>query len=145
MYDSLKRSYPENQIVVVGFSLGGRIAAHLAADNMPKMTFLIDATTTTGDFSQRFFEALYYPLPSTNEFLFQTKSDVLKAKTPVVVIGADNPNSLSHKLKPLLSDKDSFFEIKNTTHKTILGHQKTDKIISNILEKSAANNSVNFN
>lgn len=140
VYDSLKIRYPENNIVIAGFSLGGLIAAHLAADNTPKMTFLIDVASTTGDFSQRFFEALFYPLPSTNEFLFQTESDVLKAKTPIVVIGTENLNSLSHQLKPLLRDKDSYFEIKGATHKTILSHKETEKIILDILgQKSAAN------
>ena len=137
VYDSLRRKYPENEIVIAGFSLGGCIAAHLAANNSPRITFLIDPAATTNDFSQRFFEALYYPFPSTNAFLFSTESDVSKAKTPVVVISTDNLNSPSHQIKPLLNDKDRFFEVKGTSHKTILNHDEPRKIISRMINGTA--------
>ncbi|MDQ3290200.1 MAG: lysophospholipase [Bacteroidota bacterium] len=134
VYNALKSRYPEDKIVITGYSLGGRIAAHLAADNSPRLTLLIDAASTTGDFSERFFEAMFYPLPSTNSFLFQTEDDIVKAKSPVVIIGTENPNSLSHQLKPLLKSKDAFFEIKGATHENILSHTETDRIMGNLLK-----------
>jgi esterase/lipase len=63
VYDTLKKRYAENRIIIAGFSLGGRIAAHLAASNKPRMTILIDAASNTGDFSDRFFATLYGPFP----------------------------------------------------------------------------------
>ncbi|GEO03873.1 hypothetical protein AAE02nite_15370 [Adhaeribacter aerolatus] len=134
IYDFLKPKYSEENIVIVGYSLGGRIAAHLAAENEPNITILIDPASTTGDFSQRFLEAIYFPLPSTNKFLFQTEADVGKTKTPVAIIATENIKSLAHQLKPLLKNKDKFFEIKGATHATILGSKETEKIISNLLK-----------
>ncbi|PSR52524.1 alpha/beta hydrolase [Adhaeribacter arboris] len=134
VYDALKKRYPENKIVITGYSLGGRIAAHLAASNLPRLTILIDAASTTGDFSERFFEAMYYPLPLTNNFLFQTETDIRKAKSPVVIIATENPNSLSHQLKPLRQNKGTFFQIKGATHETILTHNTTAKIIAKVLK-----------
>lgn len=135
VYDSLKGRYPENRIVIAGFSLGGRIAANLAANNTPRMTVLVDAASTTGDFSDRFFEALYFPLPSINPFLFTTDEDVKRASSPIIIICTDNQNSLSHTLKPWLSAKDEFFEIKGATHNTIMKHPETHLILSTILSK----------
>ncbi len=134
VYDSLKKRYPENRIIIAGFSLGGRIAAHLAADNTPRMTILIDAASNTGDFSDRFFATIYAPLPSVIGFTFQTDVDVQKSKSPVIVIGTDeNAGSVSYQVKPLLKQKDKFFEIKGATHGTILKHEETQRILATLL------------
>ncbi|MGV3589382.1 MAG: alpha/beta hydrolase [Adhaeribacter sp.] len=134
IYNFLRAKYSEENIVIAGYSLGGRIAAHLASENKPKLTILIDAASTTGDFSQRFLEAIYFLLPSTNKFLFQTEADVGKTKTPLAIIATENTKSLSHQLKPLLKPNDNFFEIKGATHATILGDKATEKIIFNLLQ-----------
>ncbi len=135
VYDALKERYPENSIIIAGFSLGGRIAAHLAAGNTPGMTLLIDAASTTGDFSDRFFAALYAPFPPVIGFTFQTDADIQKSKSPVVVIGTDeNMNSVSYQLRPLLRQKDKFFEIKGATHGTILKHEDTQNILAELLK-----------
>ncbi len=111
VYNYLKKRYGEKRIIVAGFSLGGRIAAHLAADNQPRLTLLIDPASATGDFSDRFAEALFAPLPSVNEFIFETEKDVQLATSPVVVIGtSENRNSVSRQLQPLLKKKDRYYE-----------------------------------
>ena len=133
VYSALKKKYPENRIVIAGFSLGGRIAARLAADNQPLLTLLLDPASTTGDFSDRFLEALFRPFPSVNKFLFQNDLDLMKARSPVVLIATNNKNSLSHQLKSVLKAKDSFFEIRGATHETILGHQETANILAKLL------------
>jgi alpha/beta superfamily hydrolase len=136
VYDGLKRRYAENQIIIAGFSLGGRVAAHLAADNTPKMTVLIDAASATGDFSDRFLAALYAPFPPVIGFAFQTEADVEKSRSPVIVIGTDeNLSSVSYQLKPLLKQKDRFFEVKGATHGTILKHEVTQNILATVLKE----------
>lgn len=134
VYDALKRRYPENRIVVAGFSLGGRIAAHLAAGNAPRLTLLLDPASATGDFSDRFLNALYAPLPPVTGFGFETEADVGRAPAPVVVVGTgESPHSLAHRLKPLLRPKDRFFEVPGATHGTLLGHDDTRRIIARLL------------
>jgi len=135
VYDTLKRRYAENCMVVAGFSLGGRIAAHVAADNSPRMTVLIDAAAATGDFSDRFLAALYAPFPPVIGFAFQTDADVQKSKSPVVVIGTDeNASSVSDQVRPLLKQKDKFFLVKGATHGTVLRHQETQNILATVLK-----------
>jgi hypothetical protein len=135
VYDALKKRYPEDRIVIAGFSLGGRIAAHLAANNTPRMSLLLDAASATGDFSDRFFATLYAPFPPVTGFTFQTDTDVQKCKSPVIVIGTDeNASSVSYQVRPLLKPKDKFFLVRGATHGTILKHEQTQNILATLLK-----------
>ena len=136
VYDSLKRRYREDQIVICGYSLGGRIAAHLASTNQPKFTFLIDPSSAGGDFSDRFTDLLYYPFPSVNGFTFLTDQDVQKAPNPVIVVSTDNPHSTAYQLKAVLSQHDQLLVISNSTHATILNHPQTRQLLKNLLAGS---------
>jgi hypothetical protein len=134
VYDSLKRRYPENRIVVAGFSLGGRIAAYLAAGNAPRLTLLLDPASATGDFSDRFLAVLYAPFPPVTGFHFETEADVVRAPAPVAVVGTgESPYSLAHRLKPALRPKDRFFAVPGATHGTLLTHDATRRIIAQLL------------
>jgi pimeloyl-ACP methyl ester carboxylesterase len=135
VYDSLKRRYPEDRIVVAGFSLGGRIAAHVAAGNAPRLTILLDPASATGDFSDRFLAALYAPLPPVIGFNFGTEADVKRAPAPVAVVGTgESPYSVAHRLKPVLRPKDHFFAVPGATHGTLLTHDDTRRIIAKLLQ-----------
>ncbi len=136
VYDSLKHRYPESKIVICGYSLGGRVAAHLSADNQPKFTLLIDPASAGGDFSDRFTDMLYYLLPSVNGFVFPTEADVRRAVSPVVVVSTDNPYSTAYKLQPYLNRKDKFVALPGATHETILLHPQTLQLTKTLLDNS---------
>ncbi|GAB2557562.1 alpha/beta hydrolase [Spirosoma areae] len=133
IYNYLKQRYQEKNIVVVGYSLGGRIAAHVAADNAPKLTLLLDPASAGGDFSDRFTDILFYPLPSVNGFIFPTESAVQKAQAPVVVISTENTHSVAYQLKASLSKKDKFIVIPGASHETMLTHPYTAQCIAELL------------
>ncbi|HEV7348777.1 alpha/beta hydrolase [Telluribacter sp.] len=133
VYDSLKHRYREADIVICGYSLGGRVAAHLASANRPKFTLLIDPASAGGDFSDRFTDILYFPFPSVNGFVFPTEEDVQKAPSPVVVVSTDNPNSTAYKLKAYLGSNDQFVALPGATHETILTHSQTTQLIKKLL------------
>ena len=136
VYDSLKHRYREADIIICGYSLGGRVAAHLASANRPKFTLLIDPASAGGDFSDRFTDILYYPFPSVNGFVFPTEEDVQKASSPVVVVSTDNPNSTAYKLKSYLGSNDQFVALAGSTHETILTHSQTRQLIKKLLSNS---------
>ena len=136
VYDSLKHRYREATIIICGYSLGGRVAAHLASVNRPKFTLLIDPASAGGDFSDRFTDILYYPLPSVNGFVFPTEEDVQKASSPVVVVSTDNPKSTAYILKSYLGSKDQFVALAGSTHETILTHSQTTQLIKKLLSNS---------
>lgn len=133
VYDSLKHRYQEDKIVICGYSLGGRVAAHLASNNQPKCTLLIDPASAGGDFSDRFTDLLYYPFPSVNGFVFPTEYDVQKAPSPVLIVSTNNVRSTAYKLKPFITQKDQFFVLPGATHETILTHPQTMQIIEKML------------
>lgn len=133
VYDSLKHRYREDQIVICGYSLGGRIAAHLASNNRPKFTFLIDPSSAGGDFSDRFTDMLFYPLPSVNGFTFLTDQDVRKAPSPVIVVSTDNTNTTAYKLNTVLDRNDQLLVIPNSTHATVLNHPQTMNLLKTLL------------
>ena len=136
VYDSLTYRYPPDKIVICGYSLGGRVAAHLAATNRPKFTLLIDPASAGGDFSDRFTDLVYFPFPSVNGFVFPTEADVQNAPRPVVVISTDNVNSTAYKLKDYLSAKDQFVALGGVTHETILTHPQTLQRIKRLLDNA---------
>lgn len=133
VYDSLKHRYQEANIVICGYSLGGRVAAHLASSNRPKCTLLIDPASAGGDFSDRFTDLIYYPFPSVNGFIFPTEDDVRKAPSPVSVVSTDNVHSTAYMLKPFLTQKDQFVVLPDATHETILTHPQTTQVIRKLL------------
>ncbi|WP_020602895.1 alpha/beta hydrolase [Spirosoma spitsbergense] len=133
VYDSLKRRYSENKMVICGYSLGGRIGAHLASMNRPKFTFLIDPASAGGDFSDRFTDLLYYPFPSVNGFTFLTDQDVQNAFSPVIVVSTDNPHSTAYKLHSVLAPKDQLLVIPNATHASILNHPQCMQLLKKLL------------
>lgn len=133
VYDSLKRRYPENKIVICGYSLGGRIGAHLASTNRPKFTLLIDPSSAGGDFSDRFTDLLYYPFPSVNGFTFSTDQDVQQAPSPVIVVSTDNPHSPAYQLGSILGQGDQLLVIPNSTHASILNHPRTEQLLEKLL------------
>lgn len=133
VYDSLRHRYQEANIIICGYSLGGRVAAHLASSNRPRFTLLIDPASAGGDFSDRVTDLLYYPFPSVNGFVFPTEDDVQKAPSPVFVVSTENTHSTAYKLKPFLSQKDQLVTLPSATHETILTHPQTTQLIRKLL------------
>jgi pimeloyl-ACP methyl ester carboxylesterase len=75
VYDDLKKRYSEDKIVVVGYSIGTGIAAHLASNNNPSKLVLQAPYYSMIDLSQRNYPLiptfiLRYDL-ATNEYLKQ--------------------------------------------------------------------------
>lgn len=135
IYEFLKSSYDEKQIVIGGYSLGGLIAAHLAAANKPGLVFLIDPSSAASDFSDWLLQKIYFPFPALNEFEFTTDAEMEKINCPIIILATDNKNSLAHQLKVHLKGQDNFIEIGNTSHSTILKDKRTLDAIAELLEK----------
>ncbi|CAN5457966.1 hypothetical protein BH09BAC4_BH09BAC4_13610 [soil metagenome] len=134
VYDSLKQRYSEDKIIIIGYSLGGRVAARLAANNRPKLTLLIDPASQGGDFSDRVADVVYYPFPSVTDFVFPTERDVQQSRRPVVVVSTENTHSLAYQLTRSLTKKDHFVVIPGASHQTILTHRVTKQLIAQLLK-----------
>jgi pimeloyl-ACP methyl ester carboxylesterase len=80
VYDDLKKNYTEGQIVILGYSLGTGIAAHLALQNQPAHLVLHAPYYNMSDMMQRNYPGiptfiLKYKL-ATNEYLKDYKAPV---------------------------------------------------------------------
>lgn len=129
VYNFLKTKYTEDKILIVGYSLGTNIASHLAVDNAPLMTVLIDPREK---FQDKYLRMIF---PNITRFPFRTDLDIISIASPVVIITGTKSDLYrdANNLKKLLRGKDKFFEIEGANHRTILGDKETDNIFHSLL------------
>lgn len=135
VYDFLKTRYPETKITIAGYSLGASIASHLAVNNTPMMTMLIEPRKR---FEDKYLQRIFFPFPEITRFPFRTDSDIRAITSPVVIIAGTKSDLYrdATMLRKSLNQKDSFFEIQGANHQTILGHQETIRIFQFLLNSS---------
>jgi len=116
-YDYLKRSYPENKIIVLGYSIGTGPAAYLAANNHPRLLIL---------------QAPYYSLPDAMHhlkpgfdttkmaFQFNTWQYVKQCTAPVIIFHGDQDKMFyygsSLKLQAFFKPGDKLITLKGAGH-----------------------------
>lgn len=116
-YDTMKRVYPENHIVIMGYSLGSGAGAWLAANNRPKILLMLAPYYSIGDMALKRYPflpvlILKYPI-STYQYL-------PKVKAPVVIFHGDRDQLIyygsSLKLKPYFKRGDTLITLKGQDH-----------------------------
>ena len=132
VYDFLKSRYSENKIAIIGYSLGTSIASHLAIDNNPSITILIEPREK---FEDKYLDVFFFPFPSINQFPFRTDLDIQKTRSPVVIISgtksANHNDALA--LKKQLKPTDRHFQINDATHQSILGSEELERLVCKLL------------
>lgn len=134
VYDTLCKLYPENQIVVIGFSIGTGIAAKLASENNPKYLVLKAPYYNIRHLARQYIKIvpilfLQYKL-ETNVYLQQVKC-------PVSIFHGDQDEIIdpkaSIKLKRHLKKDDNLVILKGQKHNGINKNQEYQKHIEEIL------------
>jgi alpha-beta hydrolase superfamily lysophospholipase len=116
-YETLKKDYPEEKIIILGYSIGTATAARLASVNHPKMLILQAPYYSLVDLAQK----LYPMVPaSIIKYKFKTHEYVDKIKAPVVLIHGDQDETVyygsSLKLKQHLKPSDKLVTLKGQLH-----------------------------
>ena len=116
-YDHVKKEYPEEKIVVLGYSLGTGTAARLAAENNPKMLILQAPYYSIVDMAKR----LYPMIPAAIiKYKFMTHEFVEKTAAPIILIHGDQDEVIypgsSHKLKEHLKPGDQLIILEGQLH-----------------------------
>lgn len=135
-YNAMLKIYPENEIVVLGYSMGTGPAAKLASANQPRLLILqapyyslIDMMKHTVPFVPTFL--LKYKLA--------THQSISGCKMPVFVIHGDQdeviPYGQSLKLKTLFKDSDTLITLRGQTHNGMTHNPDYVKAIEKILRR----------
>lgn len=136
-YDFLKKDFKEDQIIIVGYSIGTGIASYLASTKNPKLLIL---------------QAPYYNLktemisrfPFLPTFIlkypFENNLHLSKVKSPIFIFHGDKDYVITHKnslkLKAVLKEKDSIIILKNQDHIGINNNAEYQKNLIKILNDS---------
>jgi len=116
-YDTLKHAYPENHIVIMGYSMGTGPAAWLASNNHPEKLILLAPYYSLGDMALRRYPflpvfILKYPV-NTYEYIPHVSA-------PITIFHGDRDEVIyygsSVKLKPYLKPGDTLITLKGQTH-----------------------------
>ena len=134
VYDYLLKNYPEDKIIIVGYSMGTGMATKLAAKNNPNHLFLIAPYFSIVDMKNRYLPfipnfILKYPL--------RNDKNVMKIKCPITIFHgtADEvlPYDSSTKLKNLRPDHIRLVTLDNESHRRSIFHPIVNRTISDLL------------
>ena len=120
VYDSMKNRYLEKNTVIIGYSIGTGLAAHLASQNKPKLLILKAPYFNLPDLAHQYFKFL----PSfLIRYKFYTNQFITQLKCPLVIFHGDRDEVIytgsSLKLQALFKKEDRLVILKGQTHNGI--------------------------
>jgi pimeloyl-ACP methyl ester carboxylesterase len=133
-YDEMKQEFHEDSIVVLGYSVGTGLAAHLASTNHPKLLILQAPYYNLTDMMRH-----TYPIVPTFllKYQFQTNEYLKDCKMPVVIFHGDQDEVIyygsSLKLKDEFKMVDTLITLKGQGHNGITDNPEYIAAIQTIL------------
>ncbi|WP_177205755.1 alpha/beta hydrolase [Paenimyroides ummariense] len=136
-YDFLKKEFKEDQIIIVGYSIGTGIASYLASANNPqKLILQAPYFNLKNEMKSRFPFLPTFIL----KYPFENNLHISKVKSPIFIFHGDKDYVISHqnslKLQSLLKENDSVFILKNQDHVSINNNAEYHKNLIKILNDS---------
>ena len=116
-YDTLKKQYTENKIIMLGYSIGTGPAAKLASTNSPRLLILQAPYYSLTDLVRH----MYPIVPGfLLKYKFKTNDYIKDCKMPVIVFHGDKDEVIyyesSVKLKQLFKKQDTLITLKGMNH-----------------------------
>jgi uncharacterized protein len=133
-YDKMKQQFQEDSIVVLGYSIGTGLAAHLASTNHPRLLILQAPYYNLTDMMRH-----AYPIIPTFllKYKFQTNEYLKKCKMPVVIFHGDQDEVIyygsSLKLKSEFKTGDTLITLKGQMHNGMTDDEDYISAIKTIL------------
>lgn len=133
-YENLKRSYAEDRIVILGYSIGTGPAAMLASETNSKMLILLAPYFSLTDMmTQRFALVPTFLL----QYKFATNEFLKKTNVPVFIFHGDADDVISHeasvKLKEYLKPGDQMIILKGQGHNKMNDNEEYIKTLKGLL------------
>jgi len=133
-YNEMLKRYDEDQIVVLGYSIGTGPATKLASTNHPKLLILQAPYFSLGDMVQHGYP--FVP-PFLLKYKLETNKYITECKMPIVLIHGDVdeviPYSQSVKLKALLKETDKLIKLDAQGHNGMTFTPEYQKVIESVL------------
>jgi pimeloyl-ACP methyl ester carboxylesterase len=135
-YDEMRKEYAEENIIVLGYSIGSGPSAHLASTNNPKLLILQAPYFNLIDMSKRL-----YPIAPTFllKYKFATNEYLKDCTMPVVILHGDKDDVIyygsSLKLKEQFKPQDTLITLNGLGHKGITSTDVYKTEIAKILMK----------
>lgn len=138
LYDRLKEEYSEEEIIVLGHSIGSGMAARLAVTNHPKLLILQAPPYSLPDLVKNTFPLKLFP-SMLLRYKLETGKNVSAATMPVVVLHGDQDEVVyygsSLKIRKHFKPEDTLITLKGLGHNNFLDTQPYRKEIEKILER----------
>ena len=135
-YQQLLTEYPENRVVLLGYSLGTGVAAWLAAHHQPRL-LLLQAPYP----SMRTMARHYYPwIPGfIVRYPLATDKVLPRIKAPVIVFHGDQDEVIDYQLtlllKSALKPQDQFITLAGAGHNSMTSNPVYQETIKRILSR----------
>lgn len=135
-YQQIGAHYPENQTVILGYSLGTGAAAWLASRHNPRLLLLQAPYPSMRAMARQHYPwvpgfVVRYPLP-TDEVL-------PRVAAPIVILHGDQDEIISYQsaiqLKPLLKPQDQFVTLRGAGHNGMTDNPDYLAVIQEVLAK----------
>lgn len=135
-YDDMKARYRQDQIIVLGYSVGSGLAAKLASSNSPRLLILQAPFYSMDDLMKHTFPViptilLKYKL-ATNEY-------ISACRMPVILIHGRQDEVIyyesSVKLRKIIKPTDTLITLDPQSHNGMTENPEYRKVIQKILEK----------
>ncbi len=133
-YNQVLKTYNENQVVVLGYSIGSGLAAKLAADNNPKLLILQAPYYSLTDMMKH-----NYPFVPTFllKYKFETNEYLKDCKMPVVLFHGDKDNVIYHgsslKLQAEFKPQDTLITLSQQGHNGMTDNEMYKKEMAKLL------------
>ena len=134
-YNEMKKKYSEDNIVVLGYSIGTGPATKIASINYPKLLVLQAPYYSMIDMMRH-----TYPVIPTFllKYKFETNKYIKDCKMPIVIFHGDRDEVVyynsSIKLKGIMKETDTLIILKGQGHNGITDNPEYIRMIENILK-----------
>ena len=132
-YDFLKTKYSENQISIIGYSLGTGFASYLASQNKPNQLLLIAPFTSLTDIKNKY---LWFVPDFLLKFKFPVTKFLETTTCPITIVHGNADRVVDYQfskdLKTKFGDKVELVTAENVSHRRIIFDRKLKHTINQI-------------
>jgi alpha-beta hydrolase superfamily lysophospholipase len=138
-YDYVKKSFPENQIILYGRSIGTGIAVHLARTNRPRMVILESPYFSLLDLAARYHSLIPRPLLSLLvRYTMRTDLWITDVVCPVYLFHGEKDNIIlfneSERLSKLIRSEHQLIAVPDGGHNNLEDFRQYREAIDRILK-----------